>query len=200
MAANLRICSAVAALALLTTPAASFMAAPPAHSMRATHVLQRGGRREAPSLGLPVQLRTLKATKMVGTTGGGGKDFTGEDGLFGFVGGGPAGASKFPMPGNDKSWMSLSRVCVLLFNPRTENEGIYTLQLRVREGCVNTVVLFEEREDAERFAGLLEAQVIILHTRLYACIPVHITRLHLSPHMDSEYVYCRTFQRRRLKH
>ena len=31
------------------------------------------------------------------------------------------------------------RVCVLLFNPRTENEGIYTLQLRVRGGYLNTV-------------------------------------------------------------
>ena len=90
-----------------------------------------------------------------------GRDFTGEDGLFGFV-----GASEFPMPSNDESWKSLSRVCVLLFNPRTENEGIYTLQLRVREGCVNTVVLFEEREDAERFAGLLEAQVhTVTHTQ-----------------------------------
>ena len=32
------------------------------------------------------------------------------------------------------------------------------VQLRVREGYINTVVLFEDREDAERYAGLLEAQ------------------------------------------
>jgi len=45
-----------------------------------------------------------------------------------------------------------------LFNPRTENEGIYTLQLRTHDGFINTVVLFEDREEGERYAGLLEAQ------------------------------------------
>lgn len=78
---------------------------------------------------------------------------SGADGVFngftnGFAGG--AGASKFPVPGSDERWLLLPRVCVLLFNPRTENEGIYTLQLRVHDGYINTVVLFEDREDAER--------------------------------------------------
>lgn len=151
-----RICSAVAALALLTAPSSAFVSSP-------AKDVRRGAAKRLPlALAQPVQLRTcstgFKAARMGirGDKNGAGKDLPG-DGVFGFVGGGP-GASKFPVPGDDGRWMSLSRVCVLLFNPRTENEGIYTLQMRVREGYINTVVLFEEQEDAERYAGLLEAQ------------------------------------------
>ncbi|MEB3283313.1 MAG: DUF3110 domain-containing protein [Lyngbya sp.] len=46
------------------------------------------------------------------------------------------------------------RVYVLLFNAGTENEGIHTIQM----GDRNTVLMFEEEEDATRFAVLLEAQ------------------------------------------
>ncbi|MEO0455064.1 MAG: DUF3110 domain-containing protein [Cyanobacteria bacterium P01_A01_bin.114] len=46
------------------------------------------------------------------------------------------------------------QVFVLLFNARTENEGIHTLQV----GDRNVVLMFEEEDDAIRFAGLLEAQ------------------------------------------
>lgn len=46
------------------------------------------------------------------------------------------------------------RVFVLLFNARTENEGIHTVQ----EGERNKILMFESEEDAERFAILLEAQ------------------------------------------
>ncbi len=46
------------------------------------------------------------------------------------------------------------RVWVLLFNPNTENEGIYTLKVNDRD----TVVAFMEEDDAIRYAGLLEAQ------------------------------------------
>ncbi|MFN5854568.1 MAG: DUF3110 domain-containing protein [Pseudanabaenaceae cyanobacterium] len=46
------------------------------------------------------------------------------------------------------------RVWVLLFNPNTENEGIYTLKVNDRD----TVVAFLEEDDAIRYAGLLEAQ------------------------------------------
>ncbi|MEI6427331.1 MAG: DUF3110 domain-containing protein [Pseudanabaena sp. ELA607] len=46
------------------------------------------------------------------------------------------------------------RVWVLLFNPNTENEGIYTLKVQDRD----TVVAFLEEDDAIRYAGLLEAQ------------------------------------------
>ncbi|MEM9161555.1 MAG: DUF3110 domain-containing protein [Cyanobacteria bacterium P01_F01_bin.4] len=46
------------------------------------------------------------------------------------------------------------QVFVLLFNARTENEGIHTLQI----GDRNVVLMFEEEDDAIRFAGLLEAQ------------------------------------------
>ena len=46
------------------------------------------------------------------------------------------------------------RVFVLLFNARTENEGIHTIQL----GDRNKVLMFESEEDATRFALMLEAQ------------------------------------------
>jgi hypothetical protein len=39
------------------------------------------------------------------------------------------------------------RVFVLLFNARTENEGIHT----IREGDRNKVLMFESQDDAERF-------------------------------------------------
>ena len=46
------------------------------------------------------------------------------------------------------------RVYVLLFNARTENEGIHTIQM----GWRNKILLFESEDDATRFALLLEAQ------------------------------------------
>jgi hypothetical protein len=46
------------------------------------------------------------------------------------------------------------RVYILLFNARTENEGIHTIQGSDR----NKVLMFESQDDATRFALLLEAQ------------------------------------------
>lgn len=46
------------------------------------------------------------------------------------------------------------RVFVLLFNARTENEGIHTLRI----GDRNTVLMFESEDDATRFGVMLEAQ------------------------------------------
>jgi hypothetical protein len=46
------------------------------------------------------------------------------------------------------------RVYVLLFNARTENEGIHTLQI----GDRNKILMFEDEDDAIRYALLLEAQ------------------------------------------
>lgn len=46
------------------------------------------------------------------------------------------------------------RVFVLLFNARTENEGIHTLKV----GDRNIVLMFESEEDAERYGLMLEAQ------------------------------------------
>ncbi|NHC35126.1 DUF3110 domain-containing protein [Scytonema millei VB511283] len=46
------------------------------------------------------------------------------------------------------------RVFVLLFNARTENEGIHTIQT----GDRNKVLMFESEDDAARFALMLEAQ------------------------------------------
>ncbi len=45
-------------------------------------------------------------------------------------------------------------VHVLLFEAGTDNEGIHSLELNGR----TVVLLFEEQDDAERYAGLLEAQ------------------------------------------
>lgn len=140
--------AAVATLALLATPTAAFLTGPPAHRAgSALAALQRRMPQRPPQ-----QPRALRAVTRMGMR----EDFGGDSGFV--LGGTGAGASKFPVPGSDERWLTLSRVCVLLFNPRTENEGIYTLQLRVQGGYINTVVLFEEQEDAERYAGLLEAQ------------------------------------------
>jgi hypothetical protein len=46
------------------------------------------------------------------------------------------------------------RVYILLFNARTDNEGIHTIQI----GDRNTVLMFESEDDATRYALLLEAQ------------------------------------------
>jgi len=46
------------------------------------------------------------------------------------------------------------RVFILLFNARTENEGIHT----IRVGDRNKVLMFESEDDATRFALMLEAQ------------------------------------------
>jgi hypothetical protein len=46
------------------------------------------------------------------------------------------------------------RVFVLLFNARTENEGIHTIRVDNR----NKVLIFESEDDATRFAVMLEAQ------------------------------------------
>ena len=45
-------------------------------------------------------------------------------------------------------------IFVLLYNFGTENEGIHSIELRGR----TIVLMFEEKEDAERYCGLLEAQ------------------------------------------
>ncbi|MCG9885628.1 MAG: DUF3110 domain-containing protein [Cyanobacteria bacterium] len=51
------------------------------------------------------------------------------------------------------------RVFVLLFNARTENEGIHSLRVQDEEGEMHNVVLmFENEDDATRFGLMLEAQ------------------------------------------
>ncbi|NJL83957.1 MAG: DUF3110 domain-containing protein [Chloroflexaceae bacterium] len=46
------------------------------------------------------------------------------------------------------------RVYVLLFNARSENEGIHTVQV----GDRNIILMFESEDDATRYALMLEAQ------------------------------------------
>lgn len=48
----------------------------------------------------------------------------------------------------------MGRVFVLIFNARTENEGIHTIRI----GNRNKVLMFESEDDATRFALMLEAQ------------------------------------------
>ncbi|MDJ0599884.1 MAG: DUF3110 domain-containing protein [Crocosphaera sp.] len=48
----------------------------------------------------------------------------------------------------------MSEIYVLLFNARTENEGIHTVQM----GDRNKILMFESEDDATRYALLLEAQ------------------------------------------
>ncbi len=48
----------------------------------------------------------------------------------------------------------MAKVYVLLYNARTENEGIHTVQM----GDRTKVLMFESQDDATRYALLLEAQ------------------------------------------
>ena len=45
-------------------------------------------------------------------------------------------------------------IYVLLYNSGTEKEGIHSIELKGR----TIVLMFEEKDDAERYCGLLEAQ------------------------------------------
>jgi len=54
------------------------------------------------------------------------------------------------------SILSVSRVHALVFNPRTDNEGIYSM--RAGSDGVETVLCFEDSDDAERYAAMLAAQ------------------------------------------
>ncbi len=45
-------------------------------------------------------------------------------------------------------------IFVLLYNSGTEKEGIHSIELKGR----TIVLMFEDKEDAERYCGLLEAQ------------------------------------------
>ena len=45
-------------------------------------------------------------------------------------------------------------IFVLLYNSGTDKEGIHSIELKGR----TIVLMFEEKEDAERYCGLLEAQ------------------------------------------
>ena len=51
-------------------------------------------------------------------------------------------------------------IFVLLYNSGTENEGIHSIELKGR----TIVLMFEVKDDAERYCGLLEAQDFPLPT------------------------------------
>jgi|GEM_PF-2120645 len=55
---------------------------------------------------------------------------------------------------NEKNVYKTQQVYVLLNNAGTENEGIYTM----KNGDRNTVLMFEDKDDALRFSGILESQ------------------------------------------
>ena len=46
------------------------------------------------------------------------------------------------------------KIFVLLYNANTENEGIHSIEFKGK----TIVLMFEEKDDAERYCGLLEAQ------------------------------------------
>ena len=45
-------------------------------------------------------------------------------------------------------------VYILLYNANTEDEGIHTIQ----EGNINKILMFKDKDDASRYAMMLEAQ------------------------------------------
>jgi len=77
-------------------------------------------------------------------------------------------------------WCVARRVCVLLFNPRTENEGIYTLQLRVQGGYINTVSL---SPSLSRSASLLQLRVQGSYIHMVWCVFV-------SYHIQCTFFFC----------
>ena len=52
------------------------------------------------------------------------------------------------------------KIFVLLYNPGTDKEGIHSIELKGR----TIVLMFEEKDDATRYCGLLEAQDFPLPT------------------------------------
>jgi hypothetical protein len=52
------------------------------------------------------------------------------------------------------------RVFVLLFNARTDNEGIYSMKIADRD----LILMFEQEDDAIRFADQLEAEDFLVPT------------------------------------
>jgi len=54
--------------------------------------------------------------------------------------------------------LQVSRAWALIFNPRTENEGIYSRQMRSDFGNIECVLAFEELDDAQRYIEMLSAQ------------------------------------------
>jgi hypothetical protein len=52
------------------------------------------------------------------------------------------------------------RVFVLLFNARTDNEGIYSMKIADRD----LILMFEQEDDAIRFADQLEAEDFMVPT------------------------------------
>lgn len=75
------------------------------------------------------------------------------------------------------------RVYILLFNARTDNEGIHT----IRVGDRNKVLMFESEDDATRFALMLEAQDFPEAT-VEAMDSEEIEEFCQSADYDSEYI------------
>ena len=46
------------------------------------------------------------------------------------------------------------KIFVLLYNSNSENEGIHSIEYKGK----TIVLMFEDKDDAERYCGLLEAQ------------------------------------------
>ena len=55
---------------------------------------------------------------------------------------------------NLSQFLVVMRVYILLFNAGTDNEGIHTIQIGDRQ----KILMFQEEDDATRFALMLEAQ------------------------------------------
>jgi hypothetical protein len=92
---------------------------------------------------------------------------------------GGAGPQRFPAPGSDDTWLALPRVFVLLFNPRTDNEGICELRCEpckrfvfgfcirtsglARRSCARSCLL-----QAARFVGPVRDQKLLLRPQTRA--------------------------------
>lgn len=71
--------------------------------------------------------------------------------------------SNYNMAASSELWNRVSQVYVILFGVgKSETEGIYSLRaVTGNEGLpVDTIIAFESQEDAQRYAGLLEAAML----------------------------------------
>ena len=82
-------------------------------------------------------------------------------------------------------------IYVLLYNFGTEKEGIHSIELKGR----TIVLMFEEKDDAERYCGLLEAQDFPLPTvEMISIDEIRDFCTKISNFIYRNHFYCRQWE------
>ena len=82
-----------------------------------------------------------------------------------------------------KKILNFMDIFVLLYNSGTDKEGIHSIELKGR----TIVLMFEEKDDATRYCGLLEAQDFPLPT---------VEMINIEEIKDSREKFCTQISRR----